>query len=141
MNPVTFLPAGQELTGTNKRACPTASSAARAPASFVSGSSCLRSLAFLLALFALFAFRPAAADDRQQLKGHLPAVIQRMHLQPTGDLPATNRVDLAIGLPLRDTAALDALLQQIYDPASANYHKYLTVDQFTQRFGPTAQDY
>ena len=141
MNRVTLLPPGQELTGTNQRACPSASAAAVPPAPFVSARSSLRSLAFLLALFALFAFRPAVADDRQQLKGHLPAVIGRMNLQPTGVLPATTRMDLAIGLPLRDSAALDTLLQQIYDPASPNYHKYLTGDQFTQRFGPTAQDY
>ena len=64
-----------------------------------------------------------------------------MNLQPTGELPATNRMQLAIGLPLRNREALDTLLRQLYDPASANYHKYLTVDQFTQRFGPTEKDY
>ena len=42
---------------------------------------------------------------------------------------------------MRNREALDTLLQQIYDPASANYHQYLTPDQFTQRFGPTEQDY
>jgi len=37
--------------------------------------------------------------------------------------------------------ALDRLLSEIYDPASTNYHRYLTPEQFAERFGPTEQDY
>ncbi|HEX7618146.1 MAG TPA: protease pro-enzyme activation domain-containing protein, partial [Verrucomicrobiae bacterium] len=48
---------------------------------------------------------------------------------------------LAIGLPLRNQAALGMLLSEIYSPASTNYHRYLTPEQFTERFGPTEQDY
>ena len=33
------------------------------------------------------------------------------------------------------------LLQQIYDPQSANYHHYLSVEEFTARFGPSESDY
>ncbi len=36
---------------------------------------------------------------------------------------------------------MDQLLQDIYDPASPNYHHYLTPEQFVERFGPTAADY
>jgi hypothetical protein len=42
---------------------------------------------------------------------------------------------------LRNQAALDALLQQLYDPASPKYHKFLTLEQFTEQFGPTELDY
>jgi hypothetical protein len=62
-------------------------------------------------------------------------------LQPLGRLLATNRLDLAIGLPLRNHEALLKLLDDIYDPASPLYHHYLTPEQFTARFGPTEQDY
>jgi PKD repeat protein len=48
---------------------------------------------------------------------------------------------LAIGLPLRNQEALGALIKQIYDPASPQYHQYLTTEQFTERFGPTKEDY
>ena len=44
-------------------------------------------------------------------------------------------------MPLRNSAELDHLLQQLYDPASPNYRRYLTPEEFTQRFGPTKQDY
>ena len=30
---------------------------------------------------------------------------------------------------------------EIYDPASTNYHRYLTPEQFTEQFGPTETDY
>jgi len=44
-------------------------------------------------------------------------------------------------LPLRDRAGLQTLLKQVYDPLSANYRQYLTVQEFTDMFGPTQQDY
>jgi len=88
---------------------------------------------------------PFAADaqnsGRQFLKGHVPAAVSRFHLQPLGKLSATKRLNLAIGLPLRNQQALNNLLQRIYDPTSPNYHHYLTPEQFTEQFGPTEQDY
>ena len=81
----------------------------------------------------------AQTTGKQRLHGHIPEAVSR--LQPIGRMPGTNRLSLAIGLPLRNEAALDSLLQQIYDPASPNFHQYLTPEQFTERFGPTEQDY
>jgi subtilase family serine protease len=84
---------------------------------------------------------PAIAADpgRQVLHGHVPGVVA--HLQAVGRLPASQRLNLAIGLPLRNEAALDVFLQELYDPASPNYHQYLTPKQFTEKFGPTESDY
>ena len=73
------------------------------------------------------------------LHGHVPAVVSR--LQATGQLQGATNLNLAIGLPLRNQAALDSLLQQLYDPASPNYRQFLTPDEFTAQFGPTEQDY
>jgi uncharacterized repeat protein (TIGR01451 family) len=64
-----------------------------------------------------------------------------MNLQPTGAPADSTRLKLAISLPLRDHAGLDAFLQQVYDPASPNYRHYLTTAQFTGQFGPSADDY
>ena len=80
-----------------------------------------------------------AQSNWKVLPGHVPAPVSR--LTPLGNLPATKRLQLAIGLPLRNLAELGELQHQLYDPASANYHKYLTPDEFTARFGPTAQEY
>jgi len=73
------------------------------------------------------------------LQGHLPAAVA--HLTPLGRLPAGNVLHLAIGLPLRNQEVLTHFLQRLYDPASPDYHRYLTSAQFTEKFGPTAQDY
>src|SRR5260221_1128054 len=73
------------------------------------------------------------------LRGHVPAVVAG--LAPKGRFSATNTLHLAIGLPLRNQAALDEMLRQLYDPQSASFHKFLTPLEFTARFGPTEQDY
>jgi subtilase family serine protease len=75
----------------------------------------------------------------QIISRHLPSVA--MNLQPLKRLEASNRLNLIIGLPLRNQEALTNLLQQLYDPNSPQFHRYLTSDQFAQQFGPTEQDY
>ena len=98
--------------------------------------SCLRTVIFPAALLLAFA---GQAEERQVLAGHRPAVVAQ--LQSVGNVPALTRMDLAIGLPLRNREGLTSLLQQLYDPASPNYHHYLTTGQFTEMFGPKEQDY
>jgi subtilase family serine protease len=56
-------------------------------------------------------------------------------------LPANQSLRLNIALPLRNEPALDALLQQLYDPKSQFFHQFLSVQEFTDRFGPTEEDY
>ena len=80
-----------------------------------------------------------AQSGRVALRGHVPAAVAG--LTAKGRLPATNQLALAIGLPLRNEAELDELLRQLYDPASTNFHKFLTPVEFTARFGPTEADY
>ena len=90
--------------------------------------------------FLVFA-TPGKAAEAQVLHGHVPAAIAKLNLQPVSRLPSTNRLQLAIGLPLRNQVALDALLQQICDPTSPGFRHYLTPQQFAERFGPTEKDY
>ena len=62
-------------------------------------------------------------------------------MRAVGRLEKTNRLALAIALPLRNQDALEELLRNLYDPASPAFRHYLTPDQFAGRFGPTAKDY
>jgi hypothetical protein len=62
-------------------------------------------------------------------------------LQPSGRLEGSQRLKLAIGVTPRDEQGLDTFVQELYNPASPNYRHYLTPEQFTAKFGPTAQDY
>ncbi len=81
----------------------------------------------------------AQADQLRTLPGHVPAAAAR--LQPLGSLADSTRLNLAFSLPLRNRGKLSSLLQQIYDPASPLFHRYLTPSEFTEQFGPTRQDY
>ncbi|SPE52590.1 putative Sedolisin [Verrucomicrobia bacterium] len=87
-----------------------------------------------------FAF-PTSGAERQVLRGHVPEAVARLGLQPLCRLPATNRLNLAIGLPLRRTNELAQLLHDLYDSASPRFRQYLTPEQFTEQFGPTSEDY
>jgi subtilase family serine protease len=49
------------------------------------------------------------------------------------------RLDLV--LQLRDSQGLDSFLEDLYNPSSPFFRQFLTVQQFTDRFGPTQADY
>jgi hypothetical protein len=83
--------------------------------------------------------RPASAASGRELQS--PAAAVASGLKPLASLPASQRLSLAISLPVRDAAALASLSQQIQDPASPNYRHYLTSAQFAAQFGPTPVDY
>src|ERR1019366_2236986 len=85
----------------------------------------------------LFLFAPAVqAQGRWKgnhgAQGYVPSVAA--HLTQEGRLEATNRLRLAIGLPLRNQPQLDATLQALMDPTSLQYHHWLTPEQFTAAF-------
>ncbi len=73
------------------------------------------------------------------LRGHVPATVAR--LSATGVLPATQRLTLAIGLPLRDEKGPDDFIARVCSPADPNYRHYLSPEEFTEKFGPTAAQY
>ncbi len=89
----------------------------------------------------LFLTAAAQAQQRPALTTHVPQVVSGGVAPLVGHLPSTERLSLAISLPLRNQVELDALLQQIYDPDSPSFHQYLSVKEFTGKFGPTEADY
>jgi hypothetical protein len=89
-------------------------------------------------MFSCSAVPSASAQARQTLQTRAAAPIGA---QPIGHLPGGQPLSLAISLPLRNQEELNTLLQQLYDPASPSYHRFLTVQQFTDQFGPTEVDY
>ncbi|MGP8237296.1 MAG: protease pro-enzyme activation domain-containing protein, partial [Limisphaerales bacterium] len=94
---------------------------------------------FIAVVAATVLVSPGMMAQRQVMRGHIPSITAR--LQPIGEVPETNRMNLVIGLPLRNQAMLKNLLGQIYDPASTNFHHYLTPAQFAAQFGPSPEDY
>lgn len=81
----------------------------------------------------------AAAAPAQTLQNHVPKAVGES--RRLGPLAGNARMNLAIGLPLRNHAGLDLFLEQVSDPRSRNYRRYLSAGEFTERFGPTQEDY
>ena len=79
------------------------------------------------------------AEPRSLLTRHVQEVILNGQAPSVGRVPANQSVHFDIVLPVRDHAALDRFVQEVYDPTSPNYKHYLTVKQFTQKFGPSQE--
>jgi hypothetical protein len=115
-----------------------------ARAKLLSGVNLKRVLSLTKTIFAIFtAFAVSSGNTSaapgRQLSGHVPGVVAK--LKASSRLSGETRLNLAIGLPLRNQEALNALMQALYDPSSPQYRHYLTPDQFTEQFGPTVEDY
>jgi subtilase family serine protease len=91
-------------------------------------------------LFLLFII-PGQAQQLQVLHNHVRSVITSGQATPVGVLPASQRLNLAIMLPLRNQAELTSFLQRLQDPTSSDYHKFLSVAEFTEQYGASADDY
>lgn len=99
---------------------------------------CLLAASAILLIGLIFVATPASAQSRNKLKTHLAPPPEA---QTVGLMSSTQRLNLALTLAPRNQAQLNTLLQQLYDPNSPNYRHFLTVQQFTDQFGPTAADY
>jgi len=82
-----------------------------------------------------------AQQQLQVLHSHVRPLVASGQAVPMGLLPPTQRLNLAITLPLRNQIALTSLLDRLYDPTSPDYRHFLSVAQFTEEFGPTLPDY
>jgi subtilase family serine protease len=72
---------------------------------------------------------------------HVRDVVANGQAKSVGRLPATDSMRLVLVLPHRNQPALDNLLKELYDPSSPSYRQFLTVEEFTNRFGPSQEDY
>jgi subtilase family serine protease len=72
---------------------------------------------------------------------HVPQAVTSGQAQFLNPLPATQPLRLDIVLPLSDPAGLATFLQGVFDPASPSYRHFLSMSEFTARFGPSQADY
>ena len=75
------------------------------------------------------------------MTAHVRDVVQNGSAKQVGRLPATQEMRIVLVLPHRNEAALQSLLKDLYDPSSPSFHQFLTVEEFTERFGPSVEDY
>lgn len=81
------------------------------------------------------------AAPQPLLTSHVPEAVTRGLAPMVGYFPGTEPLSLALSLPLGNEDELNDLLQELYDPESPEYHQYLTVEEFTERFGTSEADY
>jgi subtilase family serine protease len=72
---------------------------------------------------------------------HVREAIYNGQAPSVGRLPASQSLRFDIVLPLHDQAALENFVQELYDPSSPFYRHYVSVQEFTARFGPSQEDY
>jgi subtilase family serine protease len=102
----------------------------------------MRTLSLLFRAICMIA--PVAANvslAQSVLTHHVPAAVTSSAAQPASLLPPNQIMHLDVVLPLSDPAGLRSFLGDIYNRESPNYHHFLSVQEFTDRFGPTQQDY
>jgi kumamolisin len=77
----------------------------------------------------------------QLLTRHVREMTLNGQAPVVGHLPATQSMRLVLVLPLRNQETLDNFLRELYTPSSPSYRQFLTVEEFTARFGPSQKDY
>ncbi len=105
------------------------------------GVAILRGLHVVLSSAMLLFVIATQAQAQSALTRHVRPVVKSGEAWFVERLPATQTLRLDLVLPLRDQAGLVNLLQQVYDPSSPSYRHFLTVPEFTARFGPSQEDY
>jgi subtilase family serine protease len=84
---------------------------------------------------------PGQAQPQSLMTRHVRDEVVSGRAQFVGQLPATETLRFDIVLPLRDRAGLQNFLQDVQDPASPSHHQFLTPQEFTERFGPSQEDW
>ena len=111
-------------------------------ACLISAASLVRKPCSILLAVAAIVFGLTTKTQAQYLSTHhVRNVVRDNVAAPIGRLPANQVMTLNVVLPLRDQAGLDLFLEDLHNPASPTYRHFLTVSEFTERFGPTQADY
>lgn len=58
-----------------------------------------------------------------------------------GNVDENQQIPMTFVLPLRNQKALKKLVKRIHDPADKKYGKYLSTEEFNNRFAPAQEDY
>src|SRR3984885_12303499 len=96
---------------------------------------------FLLTIFATLLAAPTNSRAQSVSTHHVREATRTGAAQVIGRLPESQIFELDVVLPLRDQAGLEGFLKDAYDPASPSYRHFLSVAEFTERFGPSQADY
>lgn len=97
---------------------------------------------FVAIVFAsMLALSAAAPVSAQTVTLHGTVAPDATRLSPVGRADSDKVLTMAITRMPRNQAEVNALIAAQQDPNSPHYHKWLTPDEYTKRFGPTEHDF
>lgn len=98
---------------------------------------------FVLSLVALVSVVNAVclAQSQTLMTRHTRVEVTSKAVPLVGAMNAKQNMELTLVLQHRNQSQLDQFLKDVHNPNNANYRHYLTVEQFTQKYGPSVQDY
>jgi subtilase family serine protease len=96
---------------------------------------------FLLMILVILSAATTNSYAQSVLTHHVREATQNGEAKAVGVLPAGHLLQLDVVLQMRDRPGLEAFLKDAYDPSSSAYRHFLSVAEFTERFGPTQADY
>jgi subtilase family serine protease len=105
-----------------------------------------RSLAGLIAIVALYAAHSASSQQLTLPNGkaytavNTPRMVREGSARIVQAYEPTSKLRLAISIKAPKMAEEEALLKQLQDKTSPNYHKWLTPEQWNARFAPSESD-
>jgi xanthomonalisin len=97
---------------------------------------CLSALALVAATAAA-----GSASATALLVHHVPAAVADHRAALATHLDPSTHMQMQVVLPMRNKGELSEFAHAVSDPSSPLYRHYLSVAQFTKRFGPTQKDY
>jgi kumamolisin len=106
-----------------------------------SGLAVLRGSTLVLGAAVVILIMGAQAQAQSLMTQHTRPAVTSGQAKFLNRMPETQTLRIDVVLPLRDPAGLEKFLQEIYDPTSPSYRHFLTVPEFTARFGPSKEDY
>ncbi len=99
-----------------------------------------------LAAAAAFSLRPTMAQvtnqtaANQNIPGHPPQLVLDGTAQLAGPFASSQKLRLVIGLQPPNMAEEEKFLEDVQNRNSPQFHRFLTADQWNQRFAPSVKD-
>ena len=100
-----------------------------------------RMCVLLFSIVALVSAGVVQSNASTLMTRHVRQVTINGQATVVGHLPQTQIMQLDVVLPLRDRDGLHEFLADLYSSTVPNYQHFLTPAEFTERFGPTQEDY
>ena len=98
---------------------------------------------FVLAMIAMLSITSVVSNAQSQtlVTRHTRDEVTSKVAPLVGHVSGTKNMDIVLVLQHRNQPELDQLLKDLYDRSSSSYRHFLTVEQFTEKFGPSVEDY